>query len=103
MVVVDLDGRILRANAALAEMLRRPAEELEQTDVYSVTHPDDRPHIGGNLAEVAQGRAATSVAKRYLRGDGTVMWALLTRTPLVDEEGNVVAGLGQITDVTELK
>src|SRR5438309_2399184 len=45
MCLVGLDGRILRANAALTTLVDRPAAELVGQNLSLLTHPDDRDPI----------------------------------------------------------
>ena len=67
----DLDGRLLRVNPALAELLgRSPAELLEMT-IADITHPDDLSTDEDNRAEARTGRVTRHrVRKRYLHADG---------------------------------
>lgn len=67
----DFEGRLLRVNPALAEMVGRSAEELKELSVADITHPDDLSVDDANLAEVRAGVAQQHrVLKRYLHADG---------------------------------
>ena len=52
----DFDGRLLRVNPALAELLGHSVEELLQMTVSDITHPDDNDADDVNRAEAARGR-----------------------------------------------
>jgi PAS domain S-box-containing protein len=67
----DFDGRLLRVNPALAELLGRSVAELLGMTVADVTHPDDLQADEDNRAEVRSGAVpAHRVPKRYVHADG---------------------------------
>ena len=79
MAHVAPDGRWLRVNKALCRILGYPADELITRSFQDVTHPDD---LAADLAEVKGMLDGTidsyGMDKRYLRKDGSVVWARLT-------------------------
>ncbi len=82
----DLDGRLLRVNPPLAQLLGRPVEELLRLRVRDITHPDDLAADAANLNEARRGdRRNQQVHKRYLHADGSavrvVVDAAITRDP----------------------
>ncbi|WP_308165089.1 sensor domain-containing diguanylate cyclase [Nocardia noduli] len=70
----DLDGNILDANPALAEMIGTSVEELRGISVYDFAHPDDRADISTLLYEqlVPAREGSVTLRHRLLRTDGTV-------------------------------
>jgi PAS domain S-box-containing protein len=67
----DYDGRLLRVNPALAELLGRSVSELLRMNVADITHPDDHRNDALNLAEVRTGLVSQHrVVKRYVHADG---------------------------------
>ena len=67
----DFDGRLLRVNPALAQLLGRSVPELLDLSVADITHPDDRSGDVANLAEVRTGAVRQHrVDKRYVHADG---------------------------------
>ena len=67
----DYDGRLLRVNPALAELLGRSVSELLRMNVADITHPDDLRNDALNLAEVRTGLVSQHrVVKRYVHADG---------------------------------
>jgi PAS domain S-box-containing protein len=99
---VSLDGRCLRTNDAYCRMTGYSREELLTLDVQSLTHPDDFAADAALAASVANGEIpAYNLEKRYVRKDGTTLWANLTvslhRMPIPGEEPYFIA---MITDVT---
>ena len=71
MALTALDGRILRANAAFAELVGRRASDLLSMCVADLTHPDDLAADETNLAAIRAGTASSQrVAKRYRSSGG---------------------------------
>ncbi|MCW3006604.1 MAG: ATPase [Solirubrobacterales bacterium] len=95
--LMRLDGPIVDANAALAQMLRRPVQELramELRELIAAHHdPDARPDgeaadEGDELIAALRGRRAHQFRRDLpiTRGDGTTMWGSLTVSVLQEEE-----------------
>lgn len=76
---VALDGRWLRVNGKLCEILGYSSDELRTLTFQDITHPAD---IDTDLAEkqrLIDGEISTcALEKRYLRKDGSTLWANLT-------------------------
>ena len=72
---IRLDGRFLRVNETLCRMLGRSRQTLLSLGVTEVTHPDDvAPSLAAAGVLVASGQPV-SLDKRYLRPDGSIIWA----------------------------
>ncbi|WP_328644888.1 diguanylate cyclase [Amycolatopsis sp. NBC_00348] len=84
--VVGLDGRIVRANTALAEMLGRPAGALTGTGLYDLVHPDSVKALREALRTLAEDGSRDRVrqSQRLLRKDGDVARISLTASLLRD-------------------
>ena len=76
MALVGLDGRFLRVNPALCEVLRRSPRELLGLSLDELTHPDAR----GPLWPIPESAGDDSVTseRRYLRPDGEIVWCTVT-------------------------
>lgn len=80
--VLSLDGRFLRVNDELCRVLDRPREAMLRLRVPDVTHPDDVPPSLAAIEEaLSTGRPAT-LDKRYVRPDGSMVWASSTLSVL---------------------
>ncbi len=103
--VIGLDGRILEANPAFAAMLGYSREEIEALTFFQITHPDDL-QIG---RETMDGLKAGTVdafqfEKRYLRKDGTPVWAHLAGSVIRDEKsGRPLYLVSQIENIDARK
>jgi PAS domain S-box-containing protein len=100
MVEVDLDGGYLRVNRAFAELLGRTEEEILKTNIFAVTHPDDRPTDEAAFRRMVAGATPVRRQKRYLRPDGSVAMGSLTAALVRDSSGTPLYILTVVQDVT---
>ncbi|WP_245445856.1 PAS domain S-box protein [Mesorhizobium kowhaii] len=104
-VVVGLDGRILEANPAFAAMLGYSREEIEAQTFFQITHPDD-VQIGRETMDALRAGTVNSFhfEKRYLRKDGTPIWAHLAGSVIRDENsGHPLYLVSQIENIDARK
>ncbi|MGV8964893.1 MAG: EAL domain-containing protein [Cellulomonas sp.] len=98
MTLTGLDGAILSANAAFADLVGRHAHQLVGATVADLTHPDDRGHDADNLADLRTGDAtAHHVTKRYLRADGGTVEANVRAAVVTDRRGQPAYVIAHIT------
>jgi PAS domain S-box-containing protein len=92
---VNLDGRWLRVNQKLCEIVGYSPTEILAGTFQEITHPDD---LAADLALVQQllrGQMQTYVMeKRYLRKDQTVVWVNLTVSLVREAQPQNSADLG---------
>ena len=86
-VLLDRGHRIVRANAAFAALLQRPAAELVGLHELDLTHPDDVPRTERALRADSATAGSGVVDKRYLRPDKTSVWVRSRGTGTVGEDG----------------
>ena len=103
MVEVDLDGNYVRVNRAFAELLGRSEEEVLKTNIFSVTHPEDRATDEAAFRRMVAGATPVRRQKRYLRPDGTVAMGSLTAALVRDSSGAPLYVLTVVQDVTAQK
>jgi PAS domain S-box-containing protein len=96
-----LDGRWLSVNDKLCEILGYAREELLQLTSVDVTPPEDREETIGYNARIRRSEVAGSYSreKRYLRKDGTRIWANLTINVIDDAAGNPAYVVSVIDDI----
>jgi PAS domain S-box-containing protein len=100
--LLDLDGRQLTANPAFLELFGLAAGDLAGSTALNITHPDDQERTRDYLVRLASGdEAEVVVEKRYVRADGSSFVGRLIARPLRDTNGEIVALLGSITDLTQ--
>jgi diguanylate cyclase (GGDEF)-like protein/PAS domain S-box-containing protein len=103
--IVGLDGRIQQANPAFAAMLGYSRAEIEAMSFPQITHPDDLSIGLETMQSVREGRINSfHFEKRYLRKDGTPVWAQLAGSVIRDEDtGKPLYLVSQIEDVDARK
>ena len=102
--IVALDGRWIRVNPALCEMLGYAERELLATDYQSVTHPDDLESDTVNIRRLVSGGVRYyHQVKRYFHKHGHVVWALLSVSLVRDEQERPLYFVSQIVDITQRK
>jgi diguanylate cyclase (GGDEF)-like protein/PAS domain S-box-containing protein len=102
--LTSVDGRWLRVNRALCEILGYSAEELIELGREALTHPDDLAGDEEAIRAMIAGELGTPHRQqRYLRKDGEVVWAMVSTTLVRDEHGAPSYFIGQVEDITERK
>ena len=99
--VTDLDGRMIRVNAALCDIVGRSETDLLGSHYFVMTHPDDRPATARARARLHRGELSVyEMRKRYVRGDGSVAHVQVASSLLRDGEGRPRFQLGLVEDVS---
>ena len=97
-------GRYVRTNKALCAMLGRSHQQLAELSVHATTHPDDRDATDAAIRALVRDRVPEfHMEKRYLRADGSILWAAVHLAAVEDAEGRVEALFAQKIDITERK
>ncbi len=103
--LVDKEGRPVLSNQALQKFLGYSAEELLMMSFVDVTHPDDA------YLDVKQYQAlfnheiySYNMEKRYVHKNGHTLWAHLTVSIVLEEEGeHPTFSIGMVEDIRERK
>ncbi len=104
MALVAPDGRFLRVNHALCDMVGYAEDELMATTFQAITHPDDLETDLAHMHRLLGGEIDTyQMEKRYVHKHGSVVWVLLgvrlVRTP----QGEPLHMVAQIQDISARK
>ena len=103
MSFIGRDGIIEDTNKAFSDMLGYSHEELVQTNVYDITHPDDI-EISRTLSQArAGGQRTKNVEKRYITKDGKTIWTNVTPLLMKEKDGNSYRVLSIVEDISERK
>ncbi len=96
------DGRWLKANQAMCTFLGYTEEQLLSSDFQTVTHPDDLDKDVEHVKSLLEGDKQTySMDKRYVRGDGKIVWGQLSVALVRDEKGEPLHFISQVVDINE--
>jgi PAS domain S-box-containing protein len=102
--LTDLDGRILSANPALLQMLRYGEGELTGKSVLELTHPEDVEKERKLFRQLKEEEGdSIRLEKRYIRKDGSMLWANLIASICHDNTGTPRFVIGMVEDITERK
>jgi diguanylate cyclase (GGDEF)-like protein/PAS domain S-box-containing protein len=99
----DLEGNPIRVNPALCCLLGRPADLLVGHGWAEYSHPDDVALGPAVMAKLSSGYDTYEDERRFVRPDGTVMWALCHVTLARDESGKPQYFFSQYQDITSRK
>jgi diguanylate cyclase (GGDEF)-like protein/PAS domain S-box-containing protein len=104
MALVAPDGRFLRVNRTLCEFTGWSGPELLKKTFQEITHADD---LGADVDQtnllLAGKISSFKREKRYVRPDGTIVWAALSVSLVRDSAGEPLHFVSHIEDVTERK
>lgn len=101
MAIVSADGRFVKVNTALCDLLGYSAEALQALSFQDITHPEDIEADLEQARRLAAGEVRSyQMEKRYLHRDGQVIWIRLTGSAVRDASGRLVHFIAQIEDVT---
>ena len=98
---LSLEGRFQQVNPDLCRMLGRTQEEMLQLTAMEVTHPDDLVFCTAAIQRVVETGKPEVVEKRFLKPDGTVVWAHSTITRVDADSLQVKRLLAVTADLTE--
>jgi PAS domain S-box-containing protein len=103
-VHMTVDGKWLRVNQRMCDMLRYTYDELTSRTYRDITHPDDYELDFPQLLEMLAGTLTTySVEKRYLNKDGEIIWINNTVSLVRSAAGEPEYFIGIVEDITERK
>ncbi len=102
MAMADLEGRIIRANPSMGEIVGRLPADLVGVSVHDLSHPDDRETSRAEMHRlVSTGSNGYQIEKRYIHCDGHEVWISASVSCVRDEQGQPLYLIGQVEDVTE--
>ena len=102
MALLDDTGAVVAGNAALCAFLERPEDELVGFGLTVHAHADDQPTLDALHRELhASERVDYTVAVRYTRPGGAIVWARQTSSIVYNADEQL--SLCVVQDVTEQK
>lgn len=104
MAEFDREGRFVMVNDRYCGMVGRSRTELVGTlRMQDVAHSDDLPDIERLFTGLLDGGESLAVEQRYVRPDGSVIWANDSVTGIRDGTGAIVSVLAVSVDVSAEK
>lgn len=101
----DLDSRFIAVSASMARMFgcARRGELVGRTDFDFFTASHARIAYEDEQRIIRTGERIVGKLERETWADGRVSWALTSKLPLRDEDGNIIGTFGISKDVTKIK
>lgn len=102
--LADRNGRIIDSNPAFEKMLGYSLQELRKMSFHDYTYPEDIQTNVELLNEAILGKINSyRMVKRYIRKDGTVIWASLVASVVKDADGKPSFLIATMEDITQIK
>jgi PAS domain S-box-containing protein len=102
MNLAAFDGTFIQVNDRFAEMLGYTPEEVTALGVRGVTHPEE---VASDIESAAQLRDGVIESfrreKRYIRKDGSILWADLSVAVMRGVDGRPSHAVGHVQDITQ--
>ena len=102
MALIDIQGKFIRVNRVLCDMLGYQEIELLQYDWRRFTHPDDVSNDKQLLQQLLAGEIERyEIYKRYYHKDDSLLWLQINVSLLRDKNGKALNFVTQIQDITQ--
>jgi diguanylate cyclase (GGDEF)-like protein/PAS domain S-box-containing protein len=102
-MITDLDGRLVRVNGAIADILGYTATELTEKRLFDLVHPEYAPILQDDFRKLLDGRKdRLKQPQQLLRSDGDVARITLTASLLRSDEDSPSHFVTVVEDGTEL-
>ncbi len=104
MALVLPEGRFMRVNRSLCQIVGYSEEELLEKTFQEITHPDDLDADLEQVRRILAGKIDTyQLEKRYIHKDGHAVWILLSISLVRNEGREPLYFVSQIQNITERK
>jgi two-component system, cell cycle sensor histidine kinase and response regulator CckA len=98
------EGRLLKVNAALCEMLGYRQKELEQMSISDITYQEDRNESINFITHAAEdGKEKINLEKRYVHKRGDIVWANVSSSLIRDSSHRPQYFITHVKNITERK
>jgi PAS domain S-box-containing protein len=102
MVLVSVEGKFLKVNKSVCDMLGYTADELITKTFQEITHPEDLEADLTLLQKTLNKEVSGyQMEKRYIKKDGGLIWALLNVGIVRNKTEAPLYFVSQIKDITE--
>ena len=101
---LSAEGRWLRVNRKLCEIVGYTEPELLRLTFHDITHPDDLPADLAHVEKIKKRELTTySMEKRYIRKDGSLVWGNLSVSAVWDENSRFQHFIAVVEDISAKK
>ncbi|MDQ4142464.1 MAG: diguanylate cyclase [Actinomycetota bacterium] len=104
MAVLDADGRFIRVNEMLAEIMRRSKKEMLATTWLALSHPSALPRVRDFMSGALEGGPRTYQDEvTFIRGDGEIGCGLFSASLITDDFDRTLFFFVQLFDISRRK
>jgi|GEM_PF-1111707 len=104
MAYADSNGNVTDSNKEFANIVGYSEEEIPGMNLSVFTHPEDLKVELPLLAELFEGkRDGYRIDKRYITKTGDTKWIDLSVSAIRNEDGQIIAPVGIVVDITKQK
>jgi diguanylate cyclase (GGDEF)-like protein/PAS domain S-box-containing protein len=100
--VIDAEARTVFVNEQMARILRCRIDQMVGAHLFAFMDAEARPAGMRQLEQRKHGVRALHEFQ-FRAGNGEVVWARLSTSPLLDRDGRYVGALAMVTDITARK
>ena len=103
-VINDKPGNVI-INERFCEMLGYSKEEFTKYKIIDeINHPEDRDLILDGVKKILKGKIKSfTIQKRYIKKNGSIMWANATLSILKDEKRGILTHFVMVEDIHDQK
>ena len=102
-VRTDAEGRMVLVNRHWCEMLGYSEDELVGKSIFEITHPDSLAATSEAIDHLAGGGNEFELEKRYVRKDGSALWAISNLNAVRNAAGAFLGLTAVVLDITGRK
>lgn len=104
MALVAKDGKWIKVNRSLCEMVGYSEEELLASNFQAITHEDDLANMTVHIQQLLEGKLPNyQMELRYKHKQGHEIWILLSVTLIRNAQNESINLIFQIQDITDRK
>lgn len=97
----DLSGTLISVNDHFCRLVGRPRHELVGINMQEITFADDLPENQRLFRHMVETGESFEIEKRYIRGDGSLVWVSNSVSAIRDEAGNLSQAVAISVDIGE--
>ncbi|NJL60372.1 MAG: PAS domain S-box protein, partial [Desulfobacteraceae bacterium] len=102
--ITDKNGKYIMFNNWWIDKLGYDKEEMENMTNIDITHPDDKENSRTWFLKIIERKIDKyQIEKRFVRKDNSILWAVLSVSAIKDNNNNITAVIGMVTDIIQLK
>lgn len=97
----DLTGKLISVNDHFCRIVGRPRDELLGIRIQEITFADDLPENQRLFQHMVETGESFEIEKRYVRGDGSLVWVSNSVSAIRDDRGNMSQAVAISVDIGE--